>query len=153
MAVADLLVQIDAQTELLRRELRRGETAVTTFDKNVNTRLDGLRRGFDTFSRGVARSFAAAGITIGFAAITQGIGATISAAANLGDTADNIGITAEALQRLGFAAEQNGSSALQMEDALRRLTRRAGLFAQDGGGRRQRPSNSLDCRSRTPPAG
>ena len=58
----------------------------------------------------------------------------LSTAENINDVANKTRAGVDALQKLRFAADQNGASARDMDDALTRLTRRMSLFATDGGG-------------------
>lgn len=58
----------------------------------------------------------------------------LSTAENINDAANKTRAGVDALQKLRFAADQNGASARDMDDALTRLTRRMSLFATDGGG-------------------
>lgn len=53
---------------------------------------------------------------------------------SLAKTADVVGVTIESLQALRYEAELNGVAAQGMDDSLRRLQRRAGEFANSGGG-------------------
>jgi hypothetical protein len=66
-------------------------------------------------------------------AIAGAVRSTIEYASALDVAAQNAGISVEALQRWRFAGEQSGLTALQMDEAIRRLNRRLGLFVDQGG--------------------
>jgi G:T/U-mismatch repair DNA glycosylase len=132
--IAELLVRLDAQTQELNAGLSSARRELREFDRNVERDLGSIRNRFERTGEVIRKSmliFSAAG---GVAGLQQGVRNIVGDAAALQDTADQIGVNVEALQRLRFVASQNGSSARELDDALRRLTRRAGLFAQDGGG-------------------
>jgi hypothetical protein len=69
--------------------------------------------------------------TAAFAGAVKG---SIAFADSIDKAADRAGFGAEALQELRFAADQVGVSTQQLDDGLRRFTRRIGVFANEGGG-------------------
>lgn len=58
---------------------------------------------------------------------------TVETASALNDTSAALGVTTEALQELGYAAEQNGSSMEGMADGLRKLSIHMQAAAEGGG--------------------
>ena len=132
-----MLVVIDAQTERMRRELRRGDKQVQGFERNVNRRLKGVDKAFDrmnknasaalgTFRRGLGAAGAVFGI--GLVASIDDVGIAIRDVVRdlgqLSDQARKVGVTAEQLQVLRFAAEQNGVAFQQTDVAIQRFSRR-----------------------------
>ncbi|MEX1244871.1 MAG: hypothetical protein WEF99_08820, partial [Thermoanaerobaculia bacterium] len=113
---------------------RKSRQSGRSLEQNMRRSTERVTGSFSTMAGRISRILGPLGIGLSFAAVVRGIQNTISAAAELGDFADRIEVSAEALQRLRFAAEQSGSSAQQLDDALQRLTRRVGLFRQEGGG-------------------
>ncbi len=74
---------------------------------------------------------------MGAAAVAGGVALVRAQAQSIDEmakTADVVGVTTEALQELRYAAELNGISNKGMDDSLKRLNRRAGEFANSGGG-------------------
>lgn len=127
--IEKLLWQIDANTEGLRRELKRGDKAVAKSEKRVNFFLTKMDKGFAR--AGIASKKFAIGLAA--AVSVRGLRGIVADVASLGDTADKLGITAERLQELRFAAEQNGVAINVLDMAWQRFTRRLGE-AQQGGG-------------------
>lgn len=99
--------------------------------------LDRAQGRMKRFSKGINTARAS---LAGFSAVLSGVGFTrlvsesISTADSIAKVADSAGIGIERLQSLRFAAEQSGVSAEQLDDGMRRLNRRLGLFISDGGG-------------------
>lgn len=99
--------------------------------------LDRSRKRLGQFSSSVDRSRKLlTGFTgvLGVAAFTKFVSNSLDAADAIGKAADAAGIGVERLQSLRFAAEQSGVSAGQLDDGMKRLNRRLGLFINDGGG-------------------
>lgn len=78
-------------------------------------------RGFMDTARGVAGGLAMMGVAA--AGIFYGLKRTADQVDALGDTARMLGMTTEQLSKMGYAAQLNGSSQEEMNDALRFLSR------------------------------
>lgn len=99
--------------------------------------LQNTQRGFAMINNDIVRGQRllgtfAAGIGAGFAigtldALPRAIRETVAEAAGLDDLAAKIGLNVEKLQELHYQAEQNGSSAQQLDAALEQFSRRVGL--------------------------
>jgi TP901 family phage tail tape measure protein len=123
--------------------------------KSVRQELGGVKgalRGVGDQARATALMMrgpvvAAATLAVGsFAMLAKN---ALSAAEGIADTAKAANSSIEGLQKLRFAADQNGSSAAQMDDALTRLTRRLSLYAQDGSGPAAKAIEQLGLNIRT----
>lgn len=73
-----MLVVIDAQTERLRRELRRGERATGKFQKNTSRHLKKLDSNFDRFQKRQAKRMKQFAAMYAGYAVTRGIGRVFS---------------------------------------------------------------------------
>lgn len=82
---------------------------------------------------GKAVAAIATGASVAGAGIANFVSTQVRAIDAMAKGAKAAGVSAEALQELQFAAERSGASARQMEEGLRRMTRRIGLAA-DGAG-------------------
>jgi hypothetical protein len=133
MATAEqLLVRIDATTEQLRRELKRGETAVGSFAGNVNSRLASIDKTFSGIGAGIGKInglLGAIGVGIGIAALVNLGRSALDLADDLQDTAAQLGISTEALQVFRFAAAETGVEAGQLDQAILKLTNTIGEAA------------------------
>ena len=125
----ELLVQIDATTEGLRRELRRGTKATQRFERRVGRSIGNVEKAFAKLRNVVG----AAGIPVGVAAIGSAIGRVVADTAALAETADKLGLTVEQLQELRFAAEQTGVKTNTLDLAMQRFTRRVGEARKGSG--------------------
>ncbi len=116
---------------------------VTGLTDNVTPGLKEIRKNFKAFSNSAKRlgkelkglgtiSFApmAAGLTAGLAAVKSSIGAMVDYGASIDDSSRNLSIAAEALQTFRYAAEQSGSSAGEMDNAIAKLNQNMGNVAQ-----------------------
>lgn len=113
----------------------------------MSRELNTLNARFAALGQAARSAFAAFGVglgALGIGRVASDIRQMVTEVSELGNAARNIGVGSEALQELGFAASQAGSNAAQIQDALTRLTRRAGLFAQDGGGPAARAFEELN---------
>lgn len=135
MATLDsLLVQIDASTELLRRELQKGGVAVDNFSRNTERRLGGMSGMFQKFGGHLRSALTAFGVGFGATAIVNFTKGAIQAADAIGETARAAGVGAERFQRLSFAFQNNGVEAAQFDSAMKTLNTRLGQFITTGGG-------------------
>lgn len=140
-SVGGMYVNLESNVVQFRRDMGKAAKAVESNQAKMNKSLFKLQKGFKNmtgvtkkFAGGIASiqgavvSLAAAG---GFAYIVK---SSLDAADNLAKMADMAGVSTDFLQEMQFAAEQNGVSLRDMGDAVKRLQRRVGLFATDGGG-------------------
>lgn len=67
----ELLVKIDASTELLRRELNKGDKSVTKFQRNVDRKLGRVDKRFAKLGAGIRTALGAFGIGVGVAGIAS----------------------------------------------------------------------------------
>lgn len=123
--VAKAGVEIRAEWEQYRRDLEGVKRETSRAADAMNKSMLAVRRGV------LALSGAAAAAGASYLALAQ---QAMAYSANLVDAAERTNANVERLQELRFAAEQTGATAQLMDEALRRLTRRMSLFAQDGGG-------------------
>lgn len=123
--VGDIAVQVGADVTAFERGMDRAKRSTKDFDKQFALTSRNIKRA------GAAMGVAAVAAAAGFAKVAA---SALEAAENIADIANKSGASIRGLQRLRFAADQNGSSARDMDDALTRLTRRMSLFATDGGG-------------------
>ena len=93
--------------------------------------LDRRTVGLDRSMMRLAGTLAAA-VTV--ERLSRAVGQAISDVADLGNAANRAGVSAEGLQVYRRALEQNGATARDADEAMRRLTRRMGEFANSGGG-------------------
>jgi hypothetical protein len=134
--VRQLLLQIDATTNLLRSNLAQAENAVAEFQRSTDSRLDQVDRKFGSLDGGLGKLRASLLSTTGavtglFAAI--GVGAIAAAgsraldyASSLAEVAQQLGVTAEQLQVFRYAASQVGVSQDDLDKGLAKLTRTIG---------------------------
>lgn len=127
MAVSEeLIVRIrgdlrDIETKLNRLERESGQTANT------------MSRQFQEAGRKMGRAFAALrGPALAAGAAATGLGLlaqrSLEATENMVDLANRANVSTTFLQRMRFAASQNGASMRDFDDAITRLNRRLGLF-------------------------
>lgn len=121
---ADLLVRIDATTEQLRRELKRGETAVSQFQSKVESNLSGIDRSLGK----VGQAFGQFQRALGAFGLSVGIGGLIAFGKHVLDVGDQIdelstrlGISGETLQKYGEAAHKTGVEVDVVNSALKAL--------------------------------
>ncbi len=120
----------------------RGLLAVSKVSQDVQQELDRLAQNAGVAGRAMAAMgpgglAAAAGIGAAVLALRSMVRSSREAAERfdaLDDAANDAGFGVERLQELRYAADQAGVEMDQLDAALRRMTRRIGLFAQDGGG-------------------
>lgn len=135
--VERLVVAIEAQTRQFERQLNklegqvgrsmnRNARAVSALDRSMKSAAASAA----TFMASFARGAGAAALT----ALPYTMGRAVSAVADLGNAANRAGVSAEGLQVFRRALEQNGASARDADEAMRRLTRRLGEYANSGAG-------------------
>lgn len=130
-----LLIRLEADTSMLRRELQRADSGLATFESNVNKRLASTQRRFASMGAAVSRSLRT-GLIAPLAAVLGGmsIGSAMSDLGGLQDVADTAGMTAEALQELRFAASQAGVDLGTLDGGLTRFARNMGEARLQTGG-------------------
>ncbi len=109
----------------LAANISRFEKALTRAEQQAQKRSSGIQRTFKRLAGGIG----AALITSGFIKATE---ASLEFADSIGKAADRAGIATDKLQEYRFAADQFGISTQQMDDGLRRFTRRLGVALDDG---------------------
>jgi hypothetical protein len=115
--VEGLLVQIEANTELLRRELDKGDKRLEKSDRQVKKTTDNMKNSFE----GVGKVLA--GIYVANRALIS-IKKTVKGIADLGRNAERLGLGVEQFQELTFAANQNGVTVKNASNAMLMFTRR-----------------------------
>lgn len=149
MATLDsLLVQIDASTELLRRELQKGGSAVDGFARNTDRRLSGMAGSFGKVTSMLRGTLAAFGVGFGVTAVASFTKGAIQAADAIGETARAAGFGAERFQRLSFVFRQNGVNAQEFEGAMRTANTRLGQFVTTGAGPAAKAIEQLGLKQR-----
>lgn len=109
----------------LAANISKFERALSRADKLADKRAKGIKRTFVKLSAGI-------GVALTSAGFVKAIDASLDFADSIGKAADRAGIATGKLQEYRFAADQFGISTQQMDDGLRRFTRRLGV-ALDGG--------------------
>lgn len=132
--INDLLVRIDASTELLRREMKRAEQTTDRSTSKMNRFLGRLDRRFASMNQAASRARAAIGAVITALAIRRGadyVRTQIRIADAIGKSAQVAGVSAEQIQELRFAFGQlAGTQDREVDESLRRFNRRLGLAIQ-----------------------
>jgi TP901 family phage tail tape measure protein len=108
-----------------------GEANLGRFSKgldNVGSKINGLARNITKFGAVAAGAFSAVGF--GMMKLAGDAAGPLDA---LVKSADRAGVSFEALQRLGFAAEQSGSSTQEMGSALEMMSGRLAEAARGSG--------------------
>ena len=140
-----------ARIERSAKPASRGLIAVSAATNDLKGSMVGMTSRLGAAGSALA-ALGPAGIAVG-----AGVGATVLALRGamgaarqamqdfdaLDDAANTMGFGVERLQELRYAAEQSGVTVQQLEDGIRRMTRRIGLFAQDGGGPAAKAFESL----------
>ena len=136
-AAEDLLVRIDATTEQLRREMRRGDQTVAQSSQRMNRSLRRVDQGFNRLNRGVrtaTRLLGAFGVALSTRALIRFAQSQIDAAAAIGKAADAAQIGTGSIQELRFAFGQLADvTDREVDQSLLRFNRRLGLAAQGAG--------------------
>lgn len=148
--VKTLLLQVDAQVELLRKNLLAGEQRVAAFEKSVTQSMAQTERSFLRLGTGITGVGKTVGIvqakmssfagglkaTAASAAIAFATGGAIEAtrraldyASSLGEVAQQLGVTTSDLQFFRYAATQTGIEQEEMDKGLQKLTRTLGEAA------------------------
>jgi TP901 family phage tail tape measure protein len=133
-----------------RKSLRRIDQAVA----QVRKRLAQAQRGAASLAKGLA-SVSTKAALLGGTAITGAAAGVFTlakrsaeAADQLGKMSQALGISASTLAEYRFAAEQSGATQQQLDDSLRRFTRRLGLFTTEGAGAAANAFEQLGIKTR-----
>jgi hypothetical protein len=149
MATLDsLLVQIDASTELLRRELAKGGAAVESFARNTERRAAGFADSFKKAGAQIRSVMGLFGVGFAVSGVQSFLRNSIQAADAIGETARAAGFGAERFQRLSFVFRQNGLSAQEFDAAMRTLNTRLGQFLTTGAGPAEKAFDQLGIKQR-----
>lgn len=124
--VAQLLLSIDASTEILRRELARGADSVDDFSRKSERSLLDLDKRVESIGKSIGASLKSGiGLAVGYfvgSGIKDAIAGSVEYASSLGETAQQLGITTKFLQEYRFAATQSGASVEQADKAIGKFT-------------------------------
>lgn len=103
--------------------------AVLRLKDEMSGTLAGVQQRLGTFgdtatnaARGLATAFGAQQVQQALAGVSDGIGHMVESASKIADMAGRMGITAEAVQRLGFAAQQGGASISNVATAMKLMS-------------------------------
>lgn len=134
-----LLLQIDATTELLRRNLATGDGAIARFEADTKRRLNTIDRSFSGLGRGVDNlrgrfsafrgTLAAIGVAFGIREIAEFTRRSFEMGSALAESAQQIGVTARALQIYRYIGGQVGIEQETMDRSLAKLNRTLGQAA------------------------
>ena len=131
----NLLVRIDATTEQLRREMRRGEQTVAQNTGRMNRSLRNVDSSFTRLNRTVrtaTRLMGVFGVALSGRALQRFAMQTFEMADSLEAAADTANLGIESIQELRFAfGELVNLTDRQVDEAFRRFNRRLGE-ARDG---------------------
>jgi len=130
----ELVVRIDASTELLRRELKKGEQGVDKFRRTNDRHLNRINQRYSALGSTIKRAMAGFVAALSVRALTQFARSAIAAGDNIAKASATAGIAAENLQELRFAFSQlAGTTDKEVDESIRRFNRRLGLAIQGMG--------------------
>lgn len=109
----------------LAANITRFEKALTKAERMAEKKTKGIQRTFTRLAGGVGAALVGAGLIKAADSALDFVDAIEKAA-------DRAGIGAEKLQELRFAADQMGISTQQLDDGMRRFTRRLGVALEGG---------------------
>ena len=124
----ELLVRIDAQTEQLRRELRRADESVGQFQQNTGQRLQRIDAQFQRFNRRVQQAVGAAGaLATAFAGreLVQFGADALRSAEQVDRMSRSLDVSRRRVQELTFTFARFGLEQKDVTDALSTLADRA----------------------------
>ena len=128
-----MIIAIDAQTERLRTELKKGERQVASFERNTNQRLKKVDRGFAALGAAAARmkkqfGGLAAGLAAGLGvnSAVSGAKAALTEFDALAKQADTVGLSTEFFQTLQLATEEASISQALLNSSLIAFAKRIG---------------------------
>lgn len=127
----ELLVQINASTVELRKELVAGGADVQKFEKNVNREIAKVDKRFTALGRSLRASLGVLGLTLGGRELAQGISAFADRMREIDRQAEALGSTTDALQELQRTFREFRLDDDDVSDALGTIADRA-QDAKDG---------------------
>lgn len=138
--VEEFLVQLDASTEGLRREMKRASRQTQKTQKSIDGSLKRVEASFKRTTRAAANFSRSLKVVAGAAlAVASGralgglVRGGLEATRTLTEMAKVIGITTQELQELRFMGAQVGISTKTTDAAIQRLSRRMGEAAEGSG--------------------
>jgi hypothetical protein len=132
--IESLLIRIEADAALMRREMQRAGQSVERFSKKAGQGMTRFQRSMRTAQRMASRFAVGVGAAMATAFGARAVRDVVAYGAALGHTATRLGFTAEQMQELRFAASDFGIEARQVDMGLQRFTRRLSQAAQEGRG-------------------
>lgn len=130
----ELLVRIDASTELLRREMAKGTGEVTKFERRTGRSLDKIDSRFSKLGKGIKTALGVFGVGASVVGLTAFAKSAIAAGDSIDKASKVAGVAAETIQELRFAFGQlAGTTDKEVDESLRRFNRRMGLAIQGTG--------------------
>lgn len=132
--VAGMYTELGSNVIEFQRDMGKAATAVSSNQAKMNKSLNKITKGFKGATSGILSMRNMAVGLAGAAGLGYLVKRNLEVADGLAKTADMAGVSTNFLQEMAFAADQNGVSLSDMGDAVKRLQRRVGLFATDGGG-------------------
>jgi hypothetical protein len=131
--IDELLVKIDASTELLRRELNKGDGDIARFAQKADARLDDLDRRFARVGSTLRTALGAFGISVGISELARFGSSAVAAAADVARVSREVDLSAETLQGMrGALVDIAGVTRNQVDAGLRTFHRNLGLAARGG---------------------
>jgi Phage-related minor tail protein len=111
----------------LAANITRFEAALNKAERVADKRANAIKRNVTRLATGLGAALG----TFGFVKAVEG---ALDFADAIGKAADRAGVSTQKLQELRFAADQNGVSVAQLDDGVRRFSRRLGEFINTGAG-------------------
>lgn len=133
--IEETLIRLEADTLLLRQELRKGDRAIEGTVRKAGRQLDRFDRKVQTFGRNLGRSFGQLNLSralgplalgAGGVGLFRGLDTALGDADKIAKVADSVGITTEALQEYRLAAELSGVESGKFDSGLQALAKRMG---------------------------
>lgn len=123
---------------------RRGERASRRIERGMAQATGGVTK-FAGALRGLAAGF---GVGFGVAGLQRLVTDSLAAADSIDKMSQQANVSTGFLQEMRFAASQSGVEARGLDDSIRRLNRRVGLFISEGGGPAAKALERLGIASR-----
>lgn len=132
--VEEILVRIDATTETLRREMKRGGDEVEKFRKTTDQRAKRIEQRFKKLGSRVKANLVGFAAALSVSSLVSFTRSAIAAGDSIDKASQVAGIAASRLQELRFAFGQlAGTQDREVDESIRRFNRRIGLAAQGMG--------------------
>lgn len=135
--VNQLLLQVDAQVELARRNLHSLEKEVGTFQRQTEKHLQRVDTNFDKVSATVGKFkgvLATLGVGVGLGALTGAARSAMNMASEITKASRIAGLSAEDFQSFAYAAKSVGFESDKVADILKDVNDKFGDFFQTGAG-------------------